>query len=337
MSICIRAVSTRMPAHDARQVRGSFVRAALEQLGVRGDRTQRSPKLVRRIGDEPAQLLLGLRRAAANASSMRPSIVLSEVAEPADLGPVVLRAPAGSGRRPRCSTPSSRCRAAGAVRGGPARGPTPIAATSAAPVTTSSIRKSWCSVRSASSSGSATSSIAPPGSSSARTRNFGPGTLGVDREVADVVRAVEAGDAGREPRDRRSRTHRGSGRSATGSLVRRPAARRRHPGAAAARAAWSVASWKNCDDGSSVCLKYRLVIGSVGGVEAAVDPIDQERLAARRRSRSRRRAARRARRPRPPRAAARATRSGGGARRGGIVARWARRTPRNQTSVSRRV
>ena len=62
ISICIRAVSTRMPAHDPGEVGGPFVRAAFEELRVRGDGAQRRAQLVRRVGDESAQLLLGLRR-----------------------------------------------------------------------------------------------------------------------------------------------------------------------------------------------------------------------------------------------------------------------------------
>ena len=51
------------PAHDPRQIGGPFVRAALEELRVRGHRAQRGAQLVRRVGDELAQLLLGRRPA----------------------------------------------------------------------------------------------------------------------------------------------------------------------------------------------------------------------------------------------------------------------------------
>ena len=46
-------------AHRARQIVGPRLGAALEQLGVRADGRERRAQLVRRVGDEPAQLSLG--------------------------------------------------------------------------------------------------------------------------------------------------------------------------------------------------------------------------------------------------------------------------------------
>ena len=46
-------------AHRARQVVGPRLGAALEELGVRADGRERRAQLVRRVGDEPAQLPLG--------------------------------------------------------------------------------------------------------------------------------------------------------------------------------------------------------------------------------------------------------------------------------------
>ncbi len=78
--------------HDPSKVGGTLVRAALEELGVGGDRAQRSPQLMRRIGDEPAQLLLG-RGAARERILDVAEHGVERRAEPPDLGPIVLGHP----------------------------------------------------------------------------------------------------------------------------------------------------------------------------------------------------------------------------------------------------
>ena len=61
MSVCIRAVSTRMPRITRSRSAGRSARAAFEQLCVGRHRAHGRAQLVRRVGDELAELLLGLR------------------------------------------------------------------------------------------------------------------------------------------------------------------------------------------------------------------------------------------------------------------------------------
>ncbi len=81
-------------AHDPGEVGGTFVRAALEQLRVRGDRAQRGAQLVRRVRDELAELLLGLGPAREGLLDVAEHHV-ERRAEPPDLGAVVLGDAAG--------------------------------------------------------------------------------------------------------------------------------------------------------------------------------------------------------------------------------------------------
>ena len=131
--------------HRAREIVGSRVRTALEQLCVGANRGERSAQLVRGVGDEAPQLALGGLERAQRRLDLRQHRVEGDP-EPADLRARLgaLDAPgeiagaiaaggapiAASGRRPSRTTQVPR---------------PPIAASTSA-VTSSSTSRSWCSV-----------------------------------------------------------------------------------------------------------------------------------------------------------------------------------------------
>ncbi len=114
------------PAHRALQIGGPVRRAAREELGVGAHRGKRRAQLVRRVGDEAAQLPLGrLERAHRGLARRRRGLDLAEhpvqrEPEPADLRPSLrardaLRQVAGGDLRRR-RTRSPRADAARAAR-----------------------------------------------------------------------------------------------------------------------------------------------------------------------------------------------------------------------------
>ena len=147
---------------------------------------------------------------------------------------------------------------------------------------------------------------------------------------------VEPGDPAREAAASPSRTSPRVEPLTTGSSFGVRAPRRRRPGAAAASAAWSVASWKHCA-AVLVCSMYEAGERVVRGVEAGVDAVDEERA---QRGVGREvgdEQSRRARRPPPRRAAGRAARTRGGGRAGTTSAVASSGDATDQTSDSRSV
>ena len=77
------------PAHRALEVVRPLGRAAAVELRIGAHRGERRPQLVRRVGDEPAQLALG-RLLRAERRLDRPEHGVERVPQPADLGAVVV-------------------------------------------------------------------------------------------------------------------------------------------------------------------------------------------------------------------------------------------------------
>ena len=102
----IRSASRVMPRHRPREVVGPLCGAALEQLRVRAHRGERRAQLVRRVGDEPAQLALGRLACAERLPRCWPSIAFSASAERG---------------RPRCARRRARRAARGRRRRSPPR------------------------------------------------------------------------------------------------------------------------------------------------------------------------------------------------------------------------
>ena len=257
---------------------------------------ERRAQLVRRVGDEPAQLLLGRRLARERVLDVAEHRV-ERRAEPADLGPVVLGHPQAQVAARDARRGASRCRAAAAARCGRARGPAPIAASERGAGDDELDHEELVQRPVHLVERQRHQSVPPSAQLLGPHPEVRPAVpLRVDREVPDVVGAVEPRDAGSGSCGRRrSRSRRGSSRSGSAS----PSGARTStyaPGAAAASAAWSAASRPNGAPGSRL-LDERGWRAAGSRCRGWCRSGRRGTTAARRRSRCPRRAARRARRP----------------------------------------